>query len=635
MAQTTAPFGSWRSPITSDLIVASVVGLSEIQLDGTNTYWIESRPTEAGRNVIVRLSPDGQVTDLNPPPFNARTTVHEYGGGAYLAAGGSVFFSNYADQRLYRIDSGSAPRPITPALKLRFADAFLDRPRARLLCVQEDHRASDASPVNTLVEIDIDGTREIRTLVSGADFYSSPRLSPDGTQLAWLSWNHPNMPWIGTELWVADVSPDGSPGAARLVAGGLNESIFQPEWSPGGMLHFVSDRTGWWNLYAVRPQGVKPLAPMEAEFGQPAWTLGLSCYAFISENQIACTYTRQGAWELALLDSQTGKLSPLGIAGTDFDYLRANASRVVVRCGAPDAPFAVAELDLQTGKSRILRQSAPTPDDALRPYISVPKSVEFPSEDGQTAYAFLYAPKNPAFAAPAGELPPLIVKSHGGPTGATNNTLSFGTHYWTSRGFAVLDVNYGGSTGYGRAYRGRLTGKWGIVDVADCTAGAAWAAAQGFADAKRLLITGGSAGGYTTLCALTFRKVFAGGASYYGISDLEALARDTHKFESRYLDGLVGPYPRAMQVYHDRSPVHFASQLSVPVIFMQGEEDKVVPPNQAEVMVNALRAQGLPVGYFLFAGEQHGFRRSENIKRALDGELSFYAFLPVRSELRF
>jgi len=581
------------------------------------------------------MSADGKLTDLNPPPLNARSTVHEYGGGAYLAAGGSVFFSNFADQRLYRIDPNAPPRPITPALRLRFADAFLDRPRGRLICIQEDHRQSDAQPVNTIVDIDVNGAGEIRTLVSGADFYSSPRLSPDGAQLAWLSWDHPNMPWIGTELWVADVSPDGSLGAARLIAGGPTESIFQPEWSPGGTLHFVSDRTGWWNLYAVRQDGVKCLAPMDAEFAQAQWVFGLSCYSFISESQIACTYTRQGTWELALLDSQTGKLSPLGIAGTDFDYLRANANRVVVRSGSPDVPLAVAELDIKSRVSRTLRRSAPTPDAALQPYISVPKAVEYKSEDGQTAYAFLYEPKNPAFVAPAGELPPLIVKSHGGPTGATSNTLSFGIQYWTSRGFAVLDVNYGGSTGYGRAYRDRLAGKWGIVDLDDCAGGATWAAAQGIADAKRLLITGGSAGGYTTLCALTFRKVFSGGASYYGISDLEALVRDTHKFESHYLEGLVGPYPQAKQVYYDRSPVHFASQLSVPVIFFQGEEDKVVPRNQAELMVNALRAQGLPVGYFLFAGEQHGFRRSENIKRALDGELSFYAFLPVRSELRF
>ncbi len=404
MAQTIAPFGSWRSPITSDLIVAGVIGLSEIQLDGDDTCWIESRPTEAGRNVIVRRSPDGRLIDLNPPPFNARTTVHEYGGGAYLAAGGSVFFSNFADQRLYRIDAGTVARPITPPLKLRFADAVIDRPRGRLICIQEDHRESDANPMNTIVDIDIDGARDIRTLVSGADFYSSPRLRPDGANWHGCRGTIRTCRGWELELWVADILPDGSIGAARLIAGGAAESIFQPEWSPDGALHFVSDRTGWWNVYAMRQGGVRSLAPMDAEFGQPQWTFGLSCYSFISENQIACTFTRQGTWELASLDTETGKLSPLGIAGSDFDYVRTDATRVVVRSGSPDAPLAVAELDIGSGVSRVLRASAPTPDAALQSYLSVPRPVEFRNEDGQAAYAFLYEPKNPAFAAPAGEL---------------------------------------------------------------------------------------------------------------------------------------------------------------------------------------------------------------------------------------
>jgi len=635
MAQTIAAFGSWRSPITSDLIVSDTIGLSEVQLDGDDTYWIESRPTEAGRNVIVRMAANGQITDLNPQPFNARTTVHEYGGGAYLATSGSVFFSNFSDQRLYRIDPGKLPIPITPAGNLRFADAIVDRRRGRLICVQEDHRTPGVEAKNTIVDIDVNGSREIRELVSGVDFYSSPRLSGDGTQLTWLSWKHPNMPWIGTELWVANVADDGSLSASQLVAGGLTESIFQPEWSPNGTLYFVSDRSGWWNLYALGKGGSRPITPMAAEFGQAQWTFGLSLYAFLSEDQIACAFTKQGAWSLALLIPQSGKMTPLGIAGSDFAYVRANALRIVVRAGSPDAPFAVTEMNIKTGLSRVLRQSAPTPDPTIKPFISVPTPIEFQTDNGQTAHAFLYKPTNPNFIAPANELPPLIVKSHGGPTASTSSTLDFRVQYWTSRGFAVLDVNYGGSTGYGREYRDRLKEKWGIVDVDDCANGAQSVATLGTVDVKRLLITGGSAGGYTTLCALTFRKVFSGGASYYGISDLEALARDTHKFESHYMEWLIAPYPSGKQVYYDRSPVHFASKLSVPVIFFQGEEDKVVPPNQAELMVAALRAQGLPVGYFLYAGEQHGFRRAENIKRSLDGELSFYAFLPVRSGLRF
>jgi len=635
MAQTISAFGSWRSPITSDNIVSGTIGLSEIQLDGGDTYWIESRPTEAGRNVIVRMTANGQFTDLIPQPFNARTTVHEYGGGAYLASSGSVFFSNFSDQRLYRIDAGSPPVPITPAVNIRFADATIDRRRGRLICVQEDHRTIGAEAINTIVDIDLNGGREIRELVSGADFYSSPRLNADGTQLAWLSWKHPNMPWFGTELWAAEVSSDGLLVSPRLIAGGPTESICQPEWSPNGILYFVSDRSGWWNLYAVAKGGSHSIAPMAAEFGQAQWTFGLSLYAFLTENKIACGFTKEGTWSLSLLDPQLGQLTPLGISGSDFAYIRANPERVVVRAGSPDAPFAVTEINMQSGLSRVLRQSAPPPDSTVKPFISVPTAVEFKTANGETAHAFLYKPTNPYFTAPVNELPPLLVKSHGGPTTATTSTLDFRIQYWTSRGFAVLDVNYGGSTGYGREYRDRLKGKWGIVDVDDCTNGAQAIATQGIVDIKRLLITGGSAGGYTTLCALTFRKVFSGGASYYGISDLEALARDTHKFESHYMEWLVAPYPAGKQVYYDRSPVHFASKLSAPVIFFQGEEDKVVPPNQAELMVAALRAQGLPVGYFLFAGEQHGFRRAENIKRSLDGELSFYAFLPVRSGLRF
>ena len=578
MAQTIAAFGSWRSPITSDLIVSGTIGLSEVQLDGDETYWIESRPTEAGRNVIVRMTANGQMTDLNPQPFNARTTVHEYGGGAYLAVSGSVFFSNFADQRLYRIEAGNPPVPITPTVNIRFADAIIDHRRGRLIRVQEDHRTTGAEAINTLVDIDVKGAREIRGLVSGANFYSSPRLSTDGTQLAWLSWKHPNMPWFGTELWLAGVATDGSLVSPRLIAGGATESIFQPEWSPNGTLYFVSDGSGWWNLSAFANGVSRNIAPMAAEFGQAQWTFGLSLYAFLAENQVVCSFTKKGIWNLSFLEPQTGQFTPSGISGSDFAYVRANAQRVVVRTGSPDTPYAVTEMNVKTGLSKVLKQSAPTPNSTIRPFISVPTPVEFKTANGVTAHAFLYKPTNPDFTAPVDELPPLLVKSHGGPTAATSSTLDFRIQYWTSRGFAVLDVNYGGSTGYGREYRDRLKGKWGIVDVDDCANGAESIAAQGIVDVKRLLITGGSAGGYTTLCALTFRKVFSGGASYYGISDLEALARDTHKFESHYMEWLVAPYPAGKQVYYERSPVHFATKLSVPVIFFQGEEDKCPYP---------------------------------------------------------
>ncbi|MBZ5523612.1 MAG: prolyl oligopeptidase family serine peptidase [Acidobacteriia bacterium] len=632
MQVTTARYGSWRSPITSEFIVAQSIGLSDVQLDGRDTYWVESRPAEAGRSVIVKCAHDGSVTDMVPAPLNARTRVHEYGGGAYGVSQGAVFFCNFSDQKIYRVGDGG-PQPLTVD-GLRYADLVIDHPRKRLIAVQEDHRASENEPVNSLVVVGFDGSPHV-TLASGRDFYSSPRLSPDGRSLAWLSWNHPNMPWDGTELWVAELSTDGALTSERLIAGGAGESVFQPEWSPGGVLHFVSDRTGWWNLYRAAGGETAPLLSMEAEFGMPQWVFGMSCYSFVSEGQIACAWNHSGLWSLGLLDARSQQLRDLGIAGRDFSCVRAAADRIVVRAGAPDKPAAILQVDLPSGTSKVLKKSAPFPGAELQPFLSVAHPYEFPVGEGEKAYAFFYPPRNPEFSAPSGDRPPLLVKSHGGPTAAVTSTLDLRTQYWTSRGYAVLDVNYGGSTGYGRRYRDRLKGQWGVVDVEDCVKGAQALAAQGLVDGKRMMITGGSAGGYTVLCALAFHKVFSGGASHFGVSDLEAMTRDTHKFESRYLESLVAPYPAEAGLYQRRSPVHFARQITAPVIFFQGEDDKIVPPNQTEMMVDALRAQGLPAGYMLFAGEGHGFRRGDNIKRALDGEFSFYDAVVVKAGLRF
>jgi len=629
---TTARYGSWRSPITSDFIVAQAIGLSDIQLDGEDTYWVESRPAEAGRSVIVKCEPGGAAVDVVAAPFNARTRVHEYGGGAYGVSQGSVFFSNFSDQKIYRAGNDS-PRPLT-AEGLRYADLLVDPPRQRLIAVQEDHRTAGSEPVNSLVAIPFDGSQPV-TLASGRDFYSSPRLSPDGQRLAWLTWSHPNMPWDGTELWLADVAADGGLPSPRLVAGGAAESVFQPEWSPGGVLHFVSDRTGWWNLYRVDAERAAPLLPMEAEFGMPQWVFGMTCYAFVAEDRIACAWNRNGLWSLGLLDTRSQHLRDLGIAGRDFSYVCATSGRIVVKAGAPEKPAAILQIDLLTGACKSLKQSSPAPGPELQPCLSPGQPYEFPAGNGERAYAFFYRPRNPEFAGPADERPPLLVKCHGGPTAAATNTLDLRTQYWTSRGYAMLDVNYGGSTGYGRRYRDRLKGQWGVVDVEDCVKGAEALASQGLVDGKRMMITGGSAGGYTVLCALAFHKIFSGGASHYGVSDLEALTRDTHKFESRYLESLVAPYPAEAGLYQRRSPVHFARQMTAPVIFFQGEDDKVVPPNQTEMMVDALRAQGLPVGYVLFAGEGHGFRRGDNIKRAIDGEFAFYDAAVVKAGLRF
>jgi dipeptidyl aminopeptidase/acylaminoacyl peptidase len=499
----------------------------------------------------------------------------------------------------------------------------IDPRRGCMICVREDHTVAGHEAVNTLVSLDLQGGDGGQVLVSGNDFYSSPRLSPDGSHLAWLTWNHPNMPWDGTELWVGELSSDGALGRTKLVAGGADESVFQPEWSPDGVLHFVSDRTGWWNLYRWRKGRIEPLYEMEADFGFPQWLFGFSLYAFESANRIICAYTEQGVWRLASLDPTTHKLELIDTPYTHIWSVRAAPGRVLFAAGSPTQPPSIVELDLATGQLKILHRSSDVEIDAG--YLSCPQAIEFPTERGLTAHAFFYAPQNPEYTAPPGARPPVVVISHGGPTGSTWTTLRLEIQYWTSRGIAVLDVNYGGSTGYGRAYRQRLKGQWGVVDVDDCVNGARYLVERGEVDGDRLAIRGGSAGGYTTLRALTFRDVFAAGASYYGVSDLEALAKETHKFESRYLDSLIGPYPARRDLYLERSPIHFTERLSCPVIFFQGLEDQIVPPNQAELMVEALRAKGLPVAYTTFEGEQHGFRRAENIKRALDAELYFYS----------
>ncbi|TMA53000.1 MAG: S9 family peptidase [Deltaproteobacteria bacterium] len=617
-----APYGSWKSPITSELIVSATIGLGQVALDGEDVYWIEMRPTEGGRNVIVRRTPDGRTTDVTPSPFNVRTRAHEYGGGAFVVRDGTIYFAHFADQRLYRQAGDAAPQPLTPAADLRYADGVLDRRRNRTIWVHEDHSVTGREAVNTLVSLDLAGG-DGQVLVSGNDFYSSPRLSPYGSRLAWLTWNHPNMPWDGTELWVGEFRADGSLGHSERVAGGGDESIFQPEWSPDGVLHFVSDRTGWWNLYRWRDGRIEPLCEKAAEFGRPQWVFGMSTYVFVSGGCLIGAYTEQGTWHLARLDTETQKLDLIETPYTEIWDVRAASGRVVFGAGSPTEPASVVQLDLATQQLAVLRRSSTIALDAG--YLSIPQAIEFPTEQGRTAHALFYAPRNRDYSAPPGERPPLLVKSHGGPTSAAATTLNLGIQYWTSRGIAVLDVNYGGSTGYGRTYRRRLAGQWGVVDVDDCVNGARFLVERGEVDGKRLAITGGSAGGYTTLCALTFRDFFKAGASYYGISDLEALVQETHKFESRYEESLIGPYPERRDLYRARSPIHFTDRLSCPLIFFQGLEDKIVPPNQAELMVAALRAKGLPVAYVPFAGEQHGFRRAENIKRALDAELYFYS----------
>jgi dipeptidyl aminopeptidase/acylaminoacyl peptidase len=567
--------------------------------------------------VLARRRGGAEPEDVTTPGFYVRTRVHEYGGGAWLRHGETVFFSNFEDQRLYRQEVGADPRPITPdppaPAALRYADGRLTPDSRTLVCVRESHGGGE--PVNELVALPADGSAEPRPLVGGRDFYASPRISPDGERLAWLCWDHPNMPWDGTELWVA---PLAAPHEATLVAGGPGESIFQPDWSPDGALHFVSDRTGWWNLYR---EG-EALTEEKADLGYPQWSFGMSTYAFLPDGAIVCVRVDHAEERLCVL--RDGQLEDLGLPYTHYGFttLASANGRLAFVASSPEEDDAVVTLDVASGKRTAVRRSAETP---LGPrHVSLPRPIDFPTEGGRTAHAFFYPPTNPDFAGPDEERPPLIVQSHGGPTGHSPPALDRRIQFWTSRGLGVVDVNYGGSTGFGRAYRERLRGAWGIVDTADCVAAARYLAEQGEVDGERLVIHGGSSGGYTTLCALVFHDEFAAGASYYGIADAETFAVDTHKFESRYLDGLIGPHPEAAERYRERSPIHFAARLRAPVILFQGLEDAVVPPSQSEAMVEALRANGVPHAYLAFPGEQHGFRSTETIARCLEAELYFY-----------
>jgi len=639
---TTAPYGFWKSPITSDLIVAQSIGLSEVRFDGDDIYWLESRPQEGGRSVVARYVAWNMThEDVTPSDFNVRTRVHEYGGGAWSVTDGMIYFSNFADNRLYRMDRyGHQPLPLTPEGPWRFADGVVDTTRHAWIGVREDHSA-EGQPINTIVRIDFANTYGSPAdsgaiLASGHDFYSSPRLSPDGRWLAFLAWDHPNMPWTGTGLYVLALhQPDSKP---VLVAGGERESVFQPEWAPdGSALYFVSDRSGWWNLYRQKSRTpTEALMPMEAEFGQPQWVFGMSTYAFAGDNRLVCSYVLKGLGHLAQIDLTSGEFKNLDLPWTDFSSVRAHNNRAIFRTGSSSLPGSIAVLNLDTGATDVLKSAtAIHSDPEMTKYFSSAEPVEFPTAQDRTAFGLYYPAFNPDYAAPEGEKPPLLVRVHGGPTSAASSTLNLGIQFWTSRGVAVLDVNYGGSTGFGRAYRERLDGAWGIVDVEDCVNGARHLAQQGLIDGNRCVITGGSAGGFTVLAALTFHDFFRGGASHYGVSDLTFLAQDTHKFESRYLDGLLGPYPERADLYKERSPITHADRLSAPVIFFQGDEDKVVPVSQTELMVEALRKKGAPVGYLLFSGEQHGFRKAENIKRALDAELYFYAVNVFRVGLSF
>jgi dipeptidyl aminopeptidase/acylaminoacyl peptidase len=640
MTRTTAPYGSWASPITSKLLTSAGISFSDVEFSNGRIYWLESRPDEAGRVVLVSRnwgtetelqtpgvrSPSPNSVDLTPQGFNLRTRVHEYGGGAYFVHRDTIFFTNFTDQRLYRLDPGGNARPITPEppspASLRHADGRVTPDGKTIICVRERHEKGREA-INEIVALPADGSSEPKIILSGYDFYSFPRISPDGRQLAWTCWRHPQMPWDGTELWVGNLAADGTVSDSRLVAGGNSESIFQPVWS-GEALYFISDVTGWWNLYSEQSGRINPIFEIDAEVGSPQWLFGYSRYAFLSDDRVACIYSKNGLDYLALVHTRLRTVKTLNIPYTTMASFRSDGLNTLFFSGAsPSKAPEVVVLDTSKMRTHVLKSSLNVAIDTG--YFSEPEPIEFPTSNGLTAFALFYPPKNKDFTGPAGERPPLVVFSHGGPTGATTSALRLAVQYWTSRGFGIVDVNYGGSTGYGRPYRERLKGNWGIVDVEDCINAARYLERRGDIDGKRMAIRGGSAGGYTTLCALVFHNVFAAGASYFGVADLTALAKDTHKFESRYEEGLVGPYPEAAELYRQRSPVNFADRLSCPVILLQGLEDKVVPPSQAEIMIAALRAKRLPFAYLAFPSEGHGFREAANIQRSVEAELYFYS----------
>jgi dipeptidyl aminopeptidase/acylaminoacyl peptidase len=620
MTKTIAPYGAWDSPVSVELMTEAAIGLSALSVDGQNLYWLEARPRENGRTVLCRRREDGEILDVTPPPINVGSRVHEYGGGAYAVKQSTVIVSERADGSVWLIEAGAAPRRIETPEDCRYADFEFDLPRRRVLAVREDHRARPSNdPKAAIVALPLDPGRAEKALFEGPDFLSSPRLSPSGDKFAFVAWNDPNMPWDGTKLYVADVTREGALLSARLVAGETPEAIVQPEWSADGTLYFCSDRTGWWNLYALRGTAIEALAPVEAEIGGPHWIFRQRYYDFLTDGQIVAAIVRDGIRTAVLIANS--KIAPLDI-GQVQDCPRPLGDGLAYIATPPAAPPSVnVRPRVDDGAPLVIRRAAPAmlTDET----ISLGELFDFATRGG-VGHAFWYPPKNRDYEGPPGELPPLVVLSHGGPTSMTTNSFSLSIQWWTSRGFGVVDVNYGGSSGYGRAYRERLYGQWGVVDVKDCAAATTHLVERGLVDGARLIIRGGSAGGFTTLAALTSLNLFRAGASFYGVGDLMLLAKDTHKFESRYLDRLIGPLPQAQSLYRERSPVNHVDKLTCPVIFFQGEDDKTVPPNQAQTMVEAMAARGLPVAYYSFAGEGHGFRKAETLRRVLELELDFY-----------
>jgi dipeptidyl aminopeptidase/acylaminoacyl peptidase len=621
------PYGQWPSPITAAALTQETRAFEQLLTEDDTLYWVELRPSTGQSTVVVR-GPDGSTRDLVSAPLDVRSRVYEYGGRALAVESGTLYFVNKTDQRVYRQEPGSDPAPLTPASARRFGCLAVDMRRSRILAVCEDHTDTDLQPPVTIAAVPCGGG-DPATLLAGNDFYMDPTLSPDGSMLAWITWNHPNMPWNGCELWLASLDEEGNLGPAVQIAGGPEESVCHPLWSPRGELYFISDITGWWNLYRRDGDTNTAIAPMSAEFGRPRYGMGHRSYTFTGPDEIACIVTEDGKPRLYRIDTRSGAMTSLETGCTNLSDPVTLGAAVAFVGGSPRDPESINRLDLRTGAVETIRPAA---DVALDPrFLPAPEPITFPTGDGGVAHAFYYAPCNPEARAPEGARPPLLVNAHGGPNSTAMTSLWLGPMvitspiYWTSRGYAFLDVNYRGSTGYGRAHREYLDGRWGIVDVDDCIDGARFLIDRGDVDGTRVAIRGGSAGGFTTLCALTFRDFFAAGAAYFGLSDLDAFHGHTHKFESHHDHHLIGAWPEERQRYHDRSAVYFADQITAPLLLLQGSEDRIVPPEQSLVIRDALLARGVAVEYLELEGEGHGFRRAGSIQRSLETEAAFYS----------
>jgi dipeptidyl aminopeptidase/acylaminoacyl peptidase len=622
-APAVAPYGSWASPLSAEALAAGGISFGDLRSADGRLYWTENVPARGGA-IALFSSTDGAVAAVTPEDANVRSRVHEYGGAPFLIDGGTVYYSQFSDQRLYALREGGKPAPLTPD-KYRYADCVAQpgaqKSTAALICVREDH-TDPAHVRNTLVRLPIPGTGAGEVLFEGTDFVSYPRLSPDGKQLAFVTWNHPNMPWDGSELHVAGLTAQGLKGA-KIIAGGATESVQEPQWDTDGTLYFISDRSGFWNLYAQRADGTHPAWAREAEFSAPLWQFGQSNYALLGDGRAVVNFRERGTSRLAVLDLKTGSHRELNLPYVDFSHVtKIDAGHIAAVAGSSKAPLSIVSIDIGSNKVTTLRAAGQSP--LAADSISVAVAIDFPSAHGRTSHAFYYAPTNPKYQGTPGALPPLLAFVHGGPTGQSSPSLHSGVQFWTSRGFAVVDVNYGGSSGYGRAYRQELNGNWGVVDVEDTIAAVRFLIDTKRADPERTAISGGSAGGYTVLVALSTSNVFKAGADHFGISDMTALVRDTHKFESRYVDSLIGPLPAAQAVYDSRSPLNHLDGFKVPLLVLQGADDPVVPPNQSQRIVEALRARHVPVAYVLYPGEGHGFRNPKNIINSLQAELSFY-----------